>query len=111
MPLVLPEITDKETVILKSGRPLENIEVFKNCLCPSCGSPATREIDTLDTFMDSSWYFLRYLDPENSDLPISKARLTSQMPVDIYVGGMEHAIMHLLYARFVHKVMCDVLLG
>jgi leucyl-tRNA synthetase len=111
LPLVLPEITDDETAILKSGRPLENIEAFKNCKCPSCGSPATREIDTLDTFIDSSWYFLRYLDPYNPDLPISKARLASQMPVDIYVGGMEHAIMHLLYARFVHKVMCDVILS
>ena len=109
MPLVLPEISDSDTSLLKSGRPLENISEFTEANCPKCKGPARRENDTLDTFIDSSWYFLRYLDPKNMDAPVSKERLTSMMPVDIYVGGMEHAIMHLLYARFVHKVMCDTI--
>ena len=64
-------------------------------------------MDTLDTFMDSSWYYLRYLDPHNTDSLACEKRLREWLPVDIYVGGMEHAIMHLLYARFVHKVICD----
>ena len=110
LPLELPEINDDCMSTLKTGRPLDNISSFKECpSCKGCGGSVTREIDTLDTFIDSSWYFLRYLDPKNPNQPISKEKLMNWMPVDIYVGGMEHAIMHLLYARFVHKVICDVL--
>lgn len=108
MPLELPEIGDSN-VVLRGGTPLANIASFRDCTCPKCGGAATREIDTLDTFIDSSWYFLRYLDHLNPVGPISEEKLREWMPVDIYVGGMEHAIMHLLYARFVHKVICDEL--
>ena len=72
------------------------------------GKSYTREIDTMDTFMDSSWYFLRFIDPKNTEKAFCIEKMKKWMPVDIYVGGMEHAIMHLLYARFVHKVICDV---
>ena len=77
--------------------------------CPNCQGPARREVDTLDTFIDSSWYFLRFLDNQNSDKLCREELLRKWMPVDIYVGGIEHAIMHLLYARFVHKFICDEL--
>ena len=77
--------------------------------CPKCQGPALREVDTLDTFIDSSWYFLRFLDNQNTDQLCREELLRKWMPVDIYVGGIEHAIMHLLYARFVHKFICDEL--
>ena len=83
---------------------------MESAICPCCkkqGEGVTREVDTLDTFMDSSWYFLRYLDPKNKDVMFTKDMIEKWMPVDIYVGGMEHAIMHLLYARFIHKFLCD----
>ena len=77
-------------------------------ICPKCNSPeAYFERDTLDTFVDSSWYFLRFLDSKNESDIFEKNKMTEWMPVDIYVGGMEHAIMHLLYARFFHKFICD----
>ena len=109
MPLELPSLIDNDTSKLKSGRPLENFQEFSQPVdCPECGKEgAKREIDTLDTFIDSSWYFLRFLDVHNEDELVSKEMLQKWMPVDIYVGGMEHAIMHLLYARFIHKVLCD----
>ena len=88
-------------------QPLSHIPSFVETVCPSCNGPASREVDTLDTFFDSSWYFLRYLDVHNKDEPFSAEKVNKWMPVDIYVGGMEHAIMHLLYARFVHKFLCD----
>ena len=76
--------------------------------CPNCGSTdAFYDRDTLDTFVDSSWYFLRFLDNQNKDQVFDKEKAENFMPVDIYVGGMEHAIMHLLYARFFHKFLCD----
>ncbi len=81
-------------------------DVQKPCRCPSCGSKdARRETDTMDTFVDSSWYYLRYLDPKNQDMMVSPAKV---QPVDYYVGGVEHAVMHLLYSRFICKAMIDI---
>lgn len=80
------------------------------CKCPKCGSAsATRETDTMDTFVDSSWYFLRFLDPKNSTAISDASFLKQWMPIDVYIGGIEHAIMHLLYARFIHKVVADLM--
>lgn len=87
------------------GNPLESGE-WKHVACPSCGQPATRDTDTMDTFVDSSWYFLRFLDAHNTTHPFSPARTR---PVDVYIGGIEHAILHLLYARFIYKVLAQEL--
>ncbi|KAF9428675.1 hypothetical protein BGZ94_001507 [Podila epigama] len=87
----------------RGGSPLKQIESWVNCSCPKCGGNAQRDTDTMDTFVDSSWYFLRYLDPHNKSLPFTHAKATAGMPVDIYIGGVEHAILHLLYSRFLSK--------
>ncbi|KAF8937080.1 hypothetical protein BGZ58_003295 [Dissophora ornata] len=87
----------------RGGSPLKQIESWVNCSCPKCGGAAQRDTDTMDTFVDSSWYFLRYLDPHNESLPFSFAKATTGMPVDVYIGGVEHAILHLLYSRFLSK--------
>jgi len=91
-----------------SGNPLETSKQFKKATCPKCGGEATRETDTMDTFVDSSWYYLRYCDPKNTELPIDKEIADMWSPVDQYIGGVEHAVMHLLYARFFHKVLRDL---
>ena len=91
--------------LLKQSSPLARIQNFVNTEVD--GVSCRREVDTMDTFMDSSWYFLRFLDPQNKNQLLDVEKLKKWMPVDIYVGGMEHAIMHLLYARFIHKVICD----
>jgi leucyl-tRNA synthetase len=89
----------------RGGSPLAQHESWLNVPCPSCGSPSRRETDTMDTFMCSSWYFLRYSDPHNGDLPFSREAVDRWLPVDQYVGGIEHAILHLLYSRFFTKVL------
>ena len=91
----------------QGGNPLARLERWLNVPCPSCGSPARRETDTMDTFMCSSWYYLRYSDPHNSALPFGRAAVDRWLPVDQYVGGIEHAILHLLYSRFFTKVLRD----
>lgn len=104
LPVVLPEKVD----ITGHGNPLENVPEFVNTTCPKCGSPAKRETDTMDTFFDSSWYFLRFCDPKNDRMPFSPQRVEFWMPVDFYIGGIEHAVLHLLYARFFQKFLYDL---
>ncbi|KAF9387010.1 hypothetical protein CPB97_003068 [Podila verticillata] len=100
LPVVLPMDVEFSG---RGGSPLKQIESWVNCSCPKCGGNAKRDTDTMDTFVDSSWYFLRYLDPHNKSLPFSHAKATAGMPVDVYIGGVEHAILHLLYSRFLSK--------
>ncbi|WP_131669628.1 leucine--tRNA ligase [Psychrobacter pygoscelis] len=89
------------------GNPLKNISEFVNTTCPKCGSDAERETDTFDTFVESSWYYARFASPNDTDDMVNKAAANKWLPVDQYVGGVEHAVMHLLYARFFHKLMRD----
>lgn len=105
LPVVLPKI---ETDKFKKGNPLANLDSFVNTTCPSCGSPAKRDTDTMDTFMDSSWYFFRYLDSKNTKEPFGYSKATANIPVDMYIGGVEHAILHLLYLRFISKFLGDI---
>uniref|UniRef100_A0A493SXD0 leucine--tRNA ligase n=1 Tax=Anas platyrhynchos platyrhynchos TaxID=8840 RepID=A0A493SXD0_ANAPP len=97
LPVVLPSVT---TFTGKGASPLETVPEWVNCACPRCKSAARREIDTMDTFVDSAWYYLRYTDPHNTDRPFNSDLANYWMPVDLYIGGKEHAVMHLFYARF-----------
>ena len=92
----------------KGESPIATSKTFIETVCPCCGRPARREIDTMDTFVDSSWYFLRYCDPKNTEKPFDKQKADYWMNVDQYIGGVEHAILHLLYARFFQKVLADL---
>lgn len=103
LPVKLPE----DCVPDGSGNPLNKLESFVNCTCPSCGKPAKRETDTMDTFVDSSWYYARYASGFSNDSMVD-AQTSQWMPVDQYIGGIEHAILHLLYSRFWSKVMRDL---
>lgn len=103
LPVVLPE----ELIPDGSGNPLNKHAAFLNVACPTCGQPARRETDTMDTFVDSSWYFMRYCDPHNAEAMVGEGA-KYWMPMDQYIGGIEHAILHLLYARFWTKVMRDM---
>jgi leucyl-tRNA synthetase len=104
LPVQLPEDVEFSG---RGGSPLAQLESFVNVPCPSCDTPAKRETDTLDTFIDSSWYFLRYPDAKNEQQVFDSAKTNDWMPVDQYVGGIEHAILHLLYSRFFTKVLRD----
>ena len=103
----LPVLLPKDVQFTGQGSPLANDPAFMNTTCPKCGGPATRDPDTMDTFVDSSWYYARYLDPHNDAKPFDDARASAWMPVDQYIGGAEHAVLHLLYARFFYMFMID----
>ncbi|KAF2878510.1 leucyl-tRNA synthetase, partial [Massariosphaeria phaeospora] len=104
LPVELPQLPDA-SFRGRTGNPLADDETWKKTTCPKCGEAAERETDTMDTFMDSSWYFFRFLDPQNSTSLVSPDKANRGMPVDVYVGGVEHAILHLLYARFISKFL------
>ncbi len=105
LPVVLP---DNVPLTGEGGSPLASTPEFVNTTCPKCGGLARRETDTMDTFVDSSWYFYRYCDPHNDRAPYDSAKVAYWFPIDQYIGGIEHAILHLLYSRFWCKVMRDL---
>ena len=105
LPVLLP---DRIEITQEGGSPLGKVPSFFNTSCPKCDGPATRETDTMDTFVDSSWYFYRYIDARNDAAPFSSERAKYWFPIDQYIGGVEHAILHLIYSRFFTKVMRDL---
>ena len=104
LPVVLPQTAE----FTGTGAPLAGVAEFVNTTCPKCDGPAKRETDTMDTFVDSSWYFFRYLDPRNESMPFDPAIAAKWTPVDQYIGGDSHAVMHLIYTRFWNKFMRDI---
>jgi leucyl-tRNA synthetase len=105
LPVVLPDNVD---ITLQGGSPLGRVPEFVNTTCPKCGGAARRETDTMDTFVDSSWYFYRYTSPQSQDKPFDTANIDYWFPIDQYIGGVEHAILHLIYSRFWTKFMRDL---
>ncbi len=105
LPVILPEQIE---ITQLGGSPLSRVPEFVNTTCPRCGGPARRETDTMDTFVDSSWYFYRYTDANNTKAPFDPAIAQYWFPIDQYIGGVEHAILHLIYSRFWTKVMRDL---
>src|ERR1700723_93469 len=105
LPVILP---DNVKVTLAGGSPLASVPEFLNTTCPKCGGAARRETDTMDTFVDSSWYFYRYTDAHNDKAPFDPAKIAYWFPIDQYIGGVEHAILHLIYSRFWTKFMRDM---
>ena len=104
LPVLLPRLE----ALQLGGSPLAEVSEFVNVECPRCGGPGRRETDTMDTFVDSSWYFYRYTDPRNEKLPFEPENARYWFPVDIYIGGVEHAVLHLIYMRFFARVMRDL---
>ena len=105
LPVELPKIAQFTG---RGDSPLAQVSEFVNVRCPTCGEPARRETDTMDTFVDSSWYFYRFADPRNNQLPFDPAKVKYWLPVDFYSGGVEHAILHLIYSRFFARVFRDI---
>jgi leucyl-tRNA synthetase len=105
LPVVLPRDVE---ITQQGGSPLGKLAAFVNVKCPRCGGPARRETDTMDTFVDSSWYFYRYIDAKNAKAPFDAAKAAYWFPIDQYIGGVEHAILHLIYSRFWTRVMRDL---
>jgi leucyl-tRNA synthetase len=105
LPVVLPEQIE---ITQQGGSPLGRVAEFVNTTCPVCGGPARRETDTMDTFVDSSWYFYRYIDAKDTSAPFASEKAKYWFPIDQYIGGVEHAILHLIYSRFWTKVMRDM---
>src|SRR6185312_10994178 len=101
LPVTLPE----DVTFDKPGNPLDRHPTWKHVKCPQCGGPARRETDTMDTFVDSSWYFIRFTDPWIANAPTDRTQVDKWLPVDQYIGGIEHAILHLLYSRFFTRAM------
>ncbi|MDQ4095067.1 MAG: leucine--tRNA ligase [Actinomycetota bacterium] len=106
LPVELPDDVDFQPT--GEASPLATAKEWVNTACPKCGKPARRETDTMDTFVDSSWYFHRYTDPRNDDVPFAREKSDTWMPMDQYTGGITHAVMHLIYARFFQKVLMDM---
>lgn len=104
LPVILPNCDDHFR-LKQTGNPLQSADEWYDVSCPKCGGKAKRDTDTMDTFVDSSWYYMRFIDPHNAEAPFASDKAKAHLPVDLYIGGSEHAILHLLYARFIYKVL------